>query len=293
MILIGRWAKIWILISLISLLLWAFHFFPFGYEKFFIVAIQGNQDSYVANLGLAFWTSFIGIHTLLFASVLGLAALAFDSLKKSTKWSIRLAACALVLYSSFYILELPYFQVLLGRSTVFFAYSYLLQVILAVPTMTVLGLKLWNYDGSSQKSLSVWRWVGIAFAGFTGALWANVVMRWFDMINTSGFGFLLNGIISLGFLDSALLMSAALIFAVMAAFIMAKGNRNLALKLIGASLVVIGLHYIIYTVYSYYANVLSFVLLVDVWTIPLLGVGISLLIESKKQNQDARSSQGG
>jgi hypothetical protein len=51
---------------------------------------------------------------------------------------------------------------------------------------------------------------------------------------------------------------------------------------LGASLAVVGLNYLIYVVYSYLVNSLSTLPLVDVWTVPLLGLGIALIINSRK-----------
>ncbi|HKZ88481.1 MAG TPA: hypothetical protein VJ066_04910 [Candidatus Bathyarchaeia archaeon] len=48
------------------------------------------------------------------------------------------------------------------------------------------------------------------------------------------------------------------------------------------ALTAVGLSYTIYVVYSYAVNALKFALLVDVWTIPMLGLGIYLLAYFKK-----------
>jgi hypothetical protein len=245
------------------------------------IVFQGNFDSYVHNLGLAFWAGHIGLNTLFAAALLGLIATGIYSIQGNSKWLKRLIASVLALIASYYALELPFISFLMRPSTTFFAYSYAVQAIFTVPLMIVLAFKVLK-NSNFEKESSIWTWGGLTFAGFIVALWANVMMRWFDMIASSGISFLVTGIISLGFLDSAILMSSALFFSLISVFYFFRKKVQTAMKWVALSLITVGLHYVIYTIYSYYANVLSFVLLVDVWTIPFLGLGIFLLIAKKR-----------
>lgn len=280
---IGRWVKVWLLVSLCSLLVWAFHFFPFSYERFFNV-LQGNYDAYVSHVGLAYWTGHVGLNTLFLAALLGMVSLGLYTFRGVSKWTKRFAAVALALYASYFALELPFIPYMLSPSTTFFAYSYALQALFTVPFMLILAFKIWTYQ--SENKPSFWMWGGLAFFGFAVALWANVVMRWFDMISISGIQFLMTGIIGVGFLGSAVLMSLAVISSIVAAVFCLKRKPASAFKWMGMSLILVGSHYVVYTVYSYFANVLSMVLLVDVWTVPFLGLGIAMLFQNNRKRQN-------
>jgi hypothetical protein len=48
----------------------------------------------------------------------------------------------------------------------------------------------------------------------------------------------------------------------------------------------VGLHYIFFVVYSYFTNTLASALLLDVWTVPLFGLGLVLLKSSIKKAQN-------
>jgi len=164
--------------------------------------------------------------------------------KLSFKRAKRLGAAALVLFASYFALEIPFVPYLLRPATTFFAYSYAVQALFTVPLMAILAFNVWNYDGS-PKRLTMWKWTGIAFVGFIVALWANVAMHWFDMISLSGLAFLLTGIISSGFLDSAILMSLAVVSSIIAATYFTKQNRLQAMRWVGLFFTAVGLHYII------------------------------------------------
>ena len=45
----------------------------------------------------------------------------------------------------------------------------------------------------------------------------------------------------------------------------------------GLALTMVGLHYLIYLLYSYVGGMINFVLIVEVWAIPLLGLGVSIV----------------
>jgi hypothetical protein len=122
------------------------------------------------------------------------------------------------------------------------------------------------------------KWGTIAFGGYITALWINSIFRWIDMLLIEGVGFLTSGIRAIGFFDAVIFMSLAVIFAVMGVRYNGKEIEVVARKWIGLSMVMVGLHYVIYLVYSYFVGALNFVLLVDIWTMPLLFLGLALLL---------------
>jgi hypothetical protein len=160
--------------------------------------------------------------------------------------------------------------------------AYLLQTVFTTPFLVVLAFKVKNYVKDSS-GFGGWKWVGFAFMGYIVALWSNAVFRWFDMIVEDGVGVFFSGIAGIGALNAFVFMSLAVIFSVVSTIYFVKQKLRSAFTWLALALVMVGLHYAIYVVYSYYVNALSSIMLIDVWTIPLLGLFcvLCLLIPKK------------
>jgi hypothetical protein len=270
--------KLWIGASFLSLVLWLFYWFRPSYEHFFNT-LYGIPDSYVSRLGVVFWAAHLGLNARFIGAFLGLTALIASWRPFSTHRKIRLLVGGAVFFEGVYfVLLFPFFWNLLERGIFYLSVSYLLQVLAAAPFLVLLSMKLWRYGGDKSNLM---RWAGLAVFGFVVALWANSVLRWFDMISLEGTNFLFSGIRVLGFLNAAIFMSAACVFAFAGLMALKKSNKFLALKWIGLAFTAIGLHYIVYGVYSYWVGALSFTLLIDIWAIPFFGLGLSLLHEQR------------
>jgi hypothetical protein len=197
----------------------------------------------------------------------------------------KLVAAALILDGINFVGLLPSLPFLFEPRGVTFSpalgYGYLLQIVLTVPFLWMLALKILLYKEPNQKP-TLLKVAGIAFVAYTTALFANEVSRWSSMISADTLKFLFEGIRAIGFLNAVVVMPFAVIFAIAGAARIFQQKEVSAIKWIGASLAVVGLNYLIYLIYSYFANSLNFVPLVDIWTIPLLGLGIALLLNSRK-----------
>lgn len=156
--------------------------------------------------------------------------------------------------------------------------AYFLQILFTVPFLAVLAFKVYKYE-REPNGFQSWTWVGFAFSGYVATLWANAVLRWLDMALDGGFAFLLSEFVAVGFFNAVIFMSLAVVFAVVGAFSLAK-HKSSVMRWLGLALAMVGLHYVIYVVFSYIVNTLNSVWLIDVWAIPLLGLGLTLL---KKQ----------
>ncbi len=152
---------------------------------------------------------------------------------------------------------------------------------MTVPFLWVLAFKVATYNENNRR-LSLLKFGAIAFVGYIAALAVNEVSRWTSMISADTLRFLFQGIRVVGFLDAIVLMPLAVVLAIVGAFRLIQQKYMSAMVWIGASLTMVGLNYAIYVIYSYYANSLNSLPLVDVWTIPLLGLGIALIINSRK-----------
>jgi hypothetical protein len=160
-----------------------------------------------------------------------------------------------------------------GGAFVTLGISYLLQFLSTVPFLIILGLKV---TMGKYKENGFRLWVGFAFVGYVLALGVNSMFRWFDMISAEGFSVFFSGIRAFGVLNALVLMPLAIFFSVFAAFRLINKKKT-AYRWLGLALFAVGLHYLLYVVYSYFGGMLAFVLLVEVWTIPLIGLGVSII----------------
>ena len=267
----GRSVKVWVFVSLCSLLVWIIYMFPSNFEHL-INVILGRPDFYTGNLGM-FMASLVGLAARFSAVILALTVgfLVWGGNIKPLL-AERLVETAVFLEGTYYILLLPSGLWWLGLGLNFLGVAFLLQAISAGTALMVLSFKV----RSSENRAKTLKWVGVAGVGYVGALWFNVVFRWFDMIEVIGNGFLLRGVTSWGFLGSMITLSVAVIFAVVGAYFLAKNNGE-SIPWFGLSLLMIGLHYVIYLAYSFSSGNLDAAMMVDVWTLPFFGLGISLL----------------
>ncbi len=300
MISAGRNVKIWIFITLCSLLAWIIYWVPSSIDRFF--GMDGTPwDVILQNIGLMFIVmemsgaigGLVRLAGVIFA-ILSLVLLTIYNKKfiEIKKWVVS----ALLLESIYYFLLLPSALFMLGFGSdlianqlrlniisILLGIDYLLLVLFTAPFLLILAIKVYKYEGEA-KGFKSWKWVSITFVGYIASLWANSVIKWFDMIAADGFSFFFTGIRSLGATNAFLLMSLALLFAIIGAFSLAKHDFSSAFKWSGMTFVLVGLHYLIYVLYSYLVGMESFLMLAEIWAIPLLGLGLTMLLKSGKSN---------
>jgi hypothetical protein len=272
----NRKIKILITITLFSLLLWITYWLIPSFNHFFNLVL-GLPDQY-SNREWYFIPAHFGLIIRFLGVLFGLLSTFFIWIKNKTFSRIKnLIIVSLLMEAAYFTSLLPSFWSLFStfRATIL-GIAYFLQIIFTAPLLVVLALKIYKYNAHENK-LKILKWSSVTFAGYVTALWVNSVFRWVDMLLSEGVGFLTSGIRAIGFFDAAFFMSFAVIFAAMGARSRGKQIEAAARKWIGLSMVMVGLHYVIYLVYSYIVGALGFVLLVDVWTMPLLFLGLALL----------------
>lgn len=283
MVTVGRSVKIGVAASLVSLFVFNAYWTSKSYENLFgyLFHVQPGYN-YVNMLGLVFWTGHIGLTARFAAITLGLIAVFLLWAKAWTFSKVKtLVATALFLEGVNFLGLLPSTWWMLRAES--FVYSpalgigYLLQVLFTTPFLWILAVKVMRYDGKRSTG-SLWKWAAFAFVGYMVALLANEVSRWMSMISLDNIQFLMQGIRAVGFFNAVVIMPLAVVFAVAGAVFLIKHNRVCAIKWLGASLATAGLHYTVFIIYSYFANSLNYAPLVDIWTAPLLGLGIAMLI---------------
>jgi hypothetical protein len=264
--------KIWSFVCLVAMLIWVVYMLPANFRSFFNV-VSGQPDFYSGNLGMFVAES--GGLIARFSSVVVALACGFfvwGDLDGSRSKVERLVEAALFLEGTYFLLLFPSGLWRLSMGVNFLGVSYLLRAVSAGSVLMVLSFKVRGFTGDGN----VLKWIGIAVVGYVAALWFNVVFKWFDMIELLGSAFLLIGASSWGFLGSLITMSLAVVFAVAGAYFLSQ-NKGESVWWFGLSLIMVGAHYVIYVVFSLSVSALDFALPLDVWTLPFLGLGLSLL----------------
>jgi len=285
---LNRSVKVALTASLVSLLIYVLYVVRGSYIILFGYLTNSRQDvSYVTMLGSVFWASFIGVNAWLIGVLAGLTVVFLLWVKS---WSFgqvkKIVVAALILESVYFIGLVPSLRLLLNPNSPIFAaplgYGYLIQIVSTVPFLWLLAFQVASYQKNNRRRLLN---VGsLAFVGFTVALVTNEVSRWATMINKESLRFI-EGIRAVGFYNALALMPLAAVFAVVGAYEMFQTNIRSGVRWFGASLAVIGLNYTIYLYYVYYVHELNTLPLVDIWTIPLLALGVALIVNSYSKRE--------
>ena len=282
MISINREIKFWILVSLLSLLLWTLYWtIPSSLER--IVDLISGQSFPGESFGgvMYVWmevSAAIGTTVRSIGVVFGIIVIYFLSFGNRNFKDVKKLVAGGLLIEAFYYFTLGFPSGLYmttggyGGAFVTLGVSYLLQFLFTTPLLLILGVKVF----SQKKKGSDWlKWASFAFVGYIGALWVNSVFRWLDMISAEGLSVFLTGIRAVGSLNAFIVMSLAVVFGVLSVNYLLKEKKN-GFRWAGLALAMVGLHYLIYLLYSYVGGMGNFVLIAEVWAIPLLGLGVSI-----------------
>jgi hypothetical protein len=238
---------------------------------------------YVRFVGVAFWAGWVSLIARFIALVLALSAVYLLWIRAWPFMRVnKLVSAALILEGVNFLGLVPSLWFLLHPGTFSFppslGYGYLVQILFTVPFLWALAYQVGKYKNSNQvqRLLQV---AALAFVGYTVALVVNEVSRWASMITIASLTFL-EGIRAVGFFNALAFMPFAIAFAIAGAYQFYRRKERSAMKWFGASLIVIGLNYTIYLAFTYIVNSLNTLPLVDIWTIPLLAVGITLILNA-------------
>ncbi len=283
----SRWIKVWVGVALCSLFAYVLYWLPASFELIYRSFLHGItmqrllsfyfiSDVLVSTVGLVL--RFVGVSIALVSIYLvwGPKALPFRSIRKKV-------AVAVLFEGIYFLSYLPITIYYLGLGFVPMLFvGYLFQIIAVFPLLAVLSLKIWRYNNSAKTNLSTW--ISVAAIGYLANIWISNVFRWLSMVEIAGLTFLFQGISAFGFLNSIVTLSLSLIFAIAGCYYLPnKDDRKLSTKLFGTALILLGLHFIIYILYSVVvgASVYS-VLVIEVWPVTVLGLGLSMLLGINK-----------
>jgi hypothetical protein len=268
---VGRNLKILVFASFCSLMIWTVFLMPSNFTHLFNF-FQGKPDLFNGNIGM-FASSFAGLISRFLAIILAMA-IGFK-VWGGNIWNTvkveRMVEAALFLEGTYFVLLFPSGLWWLGLGFNFLGVAFLLEAAFVGSALMLLSFKVRDFGKEN-----VLKWVGIASLAYVVGLWFNSVFRWFDQIAVIGSSFLLRGATSWGFLVSLTAMSLAVVFAVPGAYLVSKNNSE-SIRWFGLSLTMIGIYYIIYVVYSFSSSNLDSAMQIDVWTMPFLLLGITML----------------
>jgi hypothetical protein len=287
---ISRWNKFWIIATAVSWMLFGLYWLQMIYNRIpYLLKTYPNITS-----TLQFWTDHVTgaiIDTLRVVAVI----LIFVALylawgpKKQSFYSVKkYLAIAILFEGTYWLAVLPDIvrRLLTGLQPQLLYVGFLFEILGASILLIVLATKIWKYEVGSRKYLIKWG----CFAGisYIFAMWIYNMFRWLSMSGLLGEVDprlainLFSGITSIGFLNTAITLTLSLVFAIYGSYLLLKrNNKKLGTQLAGLAILLFGLHFILYTIYAWFApNEWAFVLvLTQIWPMPIIGVGIGLLMK--------------
>jgi hypothetical protein len=239
---------------------------------------------------LAEYSSFFGLMVrVVGASYALLAAFLILKTEKDSFPVIRGKVCKALLLEGLYFLSLiPMIYFLLGFSALpsvsYFLLSTMLltQILLISPFLVGLGLKVRKYEAGVGGS-SPLRLAGMSSMNYVIALWASYILRWTEMSAVDPYFFSAFAPRILGFLNTIVVQSLAVVFAVIGLFnILRKSGADNTMRWWGLSLIFLSTHIILYVIYVVNVGWPKMVQFGELWGIPLLLLGIHLLLKNPK-----------
>lgn len=124
----------------------------------------------------------------------------------------------------------------------------------------------------------------LSCVGYFVNIWVGSVFRWLSMVEVSGFAFLFQGIVAVGFLNSVVTLSLSLILAIAGwYYLLSMGDIMLSMKLFGVALTLVGLHFAVFMLYSVFVGAsLYSIMSTEVWLVAVLGLGASMFLGAEK-----------
>jgi hypothetical protein len=281
-----------------------------------IVHISQGPEYYSAPTGLRYINSYsllIGYITD-YSAFLGLTIrvigasyallVAFLILKNKTisQYEIRNKISKALLLEGLYFLSLIpaiylllSFSALIPEANIFLTLQIITQILLISPFLILLSRKVRRCN-SSVNAFSTLRLTTLSCLSYVVALWGIYMFKWVGMmVEARALGdpnWLQFGIRVFGLQNTLIVLSLAVVFAVVGTLqILRKRGGNRTVKWWGLSLILLSTHFIIYIFYVASVGFWDAILYGEVWTIPLLGLGIYILLKNPKVQISTRSSK--
>lgn len=179
----------------------------------------------------------------------------------------------------YFLLE---FSALPSVSNFLLSAAILTQILLISPFLISLGFKVRKYELRADRS-PLLRLAGLAATNYVIAIWVIYMLKWTEMTAVDPYLFSAFSVRILGFLNTIIVQSLAVVFAVagLIAILRKNGAANTA-RWWGLSLFFLSTHIILYVVYVTSVGIPRFIPFGELWLIPLLGIGIYLVLKNPK-----------
>jgi hypothetical protein len=172
------------------------------------------------------------------------------------------------------------FSALPSISNMLLSTAFSTQILLITPMLIKLSTKIKNYRTKVDKP-SLIRWAGLAYMSFVVAVWITYMLKWREMMAVDPYLFSALSIRILGFLNTVIVQSLAVVFAVVGVLlILRKHGLHKAMRWLSLSAIFLGLHIVIYVIYVTHVGITRFIQFGELWLIPLTGVGLYLLLKN-------------
>ena len=114
---------------------------------------------------------------------------------------------------------------------------------------------------------------------FVIALWVTYMLKWREMMAVDPYLFSALSVRILGFLNTIIVQSLAVVFAVVGmTFILRTHSLKKAIRWLGLSSIFLSLHIIIYVIYVTSVGITRFIQFGELWLIPIIGIGLYLVL---------------
>jgi hypothetical protein len=156
------------------------------------------------------------------------------------------------------------------------------QILLITPPFLKLAITVRNYVSTADKS-SLIRWAGLSYMNFVISLWLTYILKWKEMMAVDPYLFSALSVRILGFLNTVIVQSFAVIFAIVGIlYILRKYVLDKAIRWLGLSAIFLSLHIMIYVIYVTSVGITRFIIFGELWLIPLIALGVYLLLRNHR-----------
>jgi hypothetical protein len=150
---------------------------------------------------------------------------------------------------------------------------------LIAPTLILLSRKLKN---PTQLALDkIKKYAAVAAVSYVVALWISYWLKWTEMAALKGAGFLFEVPRVVAFMNTAVIFSLAVVFAVLGAKSLLRGGANAA-RFWGIAAVLLSTHILVFEVFCLSVNAAFLAVFGEIWLIPLMALGVYLLLWKPK-----------
>jgi hypothetical protein len=194
---------------------------------------------------------------------------------------------ALLLEGLYYLFFIPAIILMLLNlsalptiSNVLLSTVFSIQILMITPLLMKLATIIKNFK-SREDSPSLIRWSGLSYMNFVIAIWFTYMLKWKMMMVADPHLFSALSVRILGFLNTVIVQSLAVIFAVIGVLlILRKNSLYKATRWLGLSSIFLSLHIIFYVIYVTSVGFTRVIQFGELWLIPLIGLGVYSVLKN-------------